>query len=264
MGILNVGPAAGIGLIGYFRALNAAFTGEPRLRSEGPKDDPHPADVLRGYLAAETVGLLGFSSRDAWSSLIAGETNADVKTIVLAGARVSRELARQSAGIVAQTLVRYRAGALENHALGEIQDWRDAEEEIVLMLRAALRASAELPPTRSQIYAAHVVSAAVTEALADGSEVHVVFDRMVALLDKLHGQNPSTGPLILPYRGNICRKVGFRFHPLGPGLRRAVRSMGKRKGLSPANRGGVSHKYHRHSNLRSRARSRVRLRTDPL
>ena len=80
------------------------------------------------------------------------------------------------------------------------------------MLRAALRASAELPPTRSQIYAAHVVAAAVTEALADGSEVHVVFDRMIALLDKLHGQNPAAGPLSMPYRGDLCPRLAFRLH----------------------------------------------------
>ena len=223
MGILNVGPAAGIGLIGYFRALNAASTGEPRLRSEGPKNDPHPADVLRGYLAAETVGLLGFSGRDAWSSLIARETNADVQSIVLAGVHVSVAVARQSAWIVAQTLVRHCANSLENHALGEIQDWRDADEQIVLMLRTALRASAELPPTRSRIYAAHVVAAAVTEAVADGSEVHAVFDRMIALLDKLHGQNPASGPLILPYRGDLCRELAFRSYPLKPGVSLAAK-----------------------------------------
>ena len=49
-GILNMGPAAGIGLIGYFRGLNKAFGGEPKLRNQGGRG-PHPADILRGYLA---------------------------------------------------------------------------------------------------------------------------------------------------------------------------------------------------------------------
>ena len=52
MGILNLGPAAGIGLIAYFRGLGAAFGQPPKLRSDGPADDPHPADIVRGYLAA--------------------------------------------------------------------------------------------------------------------------------------------------------------------------------------------------------------------
>jgi len=33
MGILNMGPAAAIGIIAYFRGLNAAFTGKPKLRN---------------------------------------------------------------------------------------------------------------------------------------------------------------------------------------------------------------------------------------
>src|SRR6185369_7281804 len=135
MGILNVGPAAGIGLIAYFRALNAAFAGDARLRSEGPEDDPHPADVLRGYLAAETVALLEFTGQNGWSRVIANETNKDAATIMVAGKRVSKTTARQSAKLVAQTLTGYRAKALEHHALGEIQNWRDADERKVELLR---------------------------------------------------------------------------------------------------------------------------------
>jgi hypothetical protein len=48
MGILNMGPAAAIGLICFFRGLNAAGSGKARLRSRGPSKDPHPADILRG------------------------------------------------------------------------------------------------------------------------------------------------------------------------------------------------------------------------
>jgi len=164
MGLLNLGPAAGIGLIAYFRALNAVFAGEAQLRSEGPAGDPHPADVLRGYLAAETVRLLKFTGRGAWARAIADETNKDVTTIVLSNEPVPRELARQSAKIVAQTLLDHRAKALENHALSEIQNWRDADEEKVKLLRAALRTNGGLPESSSPIYAAHAVAAAVTEA----------------------------------------------------------------------------------------------------
>jgi len=128
MGILNLGPAAGIGLIAYFRALNAAFAGEARLRSEGPAGDPHPADILRGYLAAETIRLLEFAGRNDWARVIADETNKDVATIVLAGKSVPADIARQSATVVAQTLLVHRSKALENHALGEIQNWRRSRQ----------------------------------------------------------------------------------------------------------------------------------------
>ncbi|MGA8891229.1 MAG: hypothetical protein WB493_06655, partial [Anaeromyxobacteraceae bacterium] len=45
MGVLNMGPAAAVGLVGYFRAMNGAFRGVPALRSAGRPEDPHPADV---------------------------------------------------------------------------------------------------------------------------------------------------------------------------------------------------------------------------
>ena len=48
LGILNMGPMAGIGIIGYFRGLNDAFTGVPKLGNEGSANDVHPADILRG------------------------------------------------------------------------------------------------------------------------------------------------------------------------------------------------------------------------
>lgn len=65
LGILNMGPAAGVGLIGYFRALNAAWRGRAQLRNVGSADDPHPADIVRGWLAAETVRLLSFKEAKA-------------------------------------------------------------------------------------------------------------------------------------------------------------------------------------------------------
>jgi hypothetical protein len=213
MGILNVGPAAGIGLIAYFRALNAAFAGDARLRSEGPEDDPHPADVLRGYLAAETVALLEFTGQNGWSRVIANETNKDAATIMVAGKRVSKTTARQSAKLVAQTLTGYRAKALEHHALGEIQNWRDADERKVELLRDALRTGGELSDsTDSPIYAAHAVAAAVTEALADATNLQSLFDRMLSLLKTMHDQNPSWGPLFLAHPGNIYRDVVYRPH----------------------------------------------------
>ena len=250
MGILNTGPAAGVGLIVYFRALNAAFTGEAKLRSEGPDEDPHPADVLRGYLAAETVALLKFTGHRAWSNLIADETFKDVDTIVLAGEMVAPDVARQSAKLAAQTLARYRAQALENHALAEIQNWRDSDERKVKLLRSALRQGREAPASASPFYAAHAVAAAVTEALADGRQIHSLFNRLVAMLSVMHGRNASWGPLRLGHPGNIHRDRVYYPQPATPtdGHSRSVRllprKLMRRKGpvrstkLSPARHRG--------------------------
>jgi hypothetical protein len=115
MGILNMGPAAAIGLVVYFRGLSLASDGVAVLRSQGPASDPHPADIVRGYLAAETVALLPFSQNAAWSKVIAGETDKDVRNIVLAGKKVSREQARKSARGVAAAIATTKAKSLENH-----------------------------------------------------------------------------------------------------------------------------------------------------
>ena len=138
MGILNMGPAAGIGLIAFFRGLNAAFTGEVKLRSSGPESDVHPADILRGYLAAETVRLLEFSDAAAWADAIEEETDKDVATIRLAGQVITKENAKKSAKAVAVAVVKRQLPSLENHSLGNIQNWRDRDEDIVAELVALI------------------------------------------------------------------------------------------------------------------------------
>src|SRR5262249_35286963 len=40
MGILNMGPAAAMGMIGFFRGLLASFGVPAQLRNDGPADDP--------------------------------------------------------------------------------------------------------------------------------------------------------------------------------------------------------------------------------
>ncbi|MDI1349832.1 hypothetical protein [Aquabacterium sp.] len=211
MGILNLGPAAGIGLIAYFRALSLAFGGSGKLRSVGPFNDPHPADIVRGYLAAEVVALLKFKGAAAWAKTIAAETDKDRGPIALAGEAISPTLARKSAKVVAATLVKYKAVALENHALGEIQNWADSDEALLQGARLAMRAGTPLPPTPAGItlYAAHLVSAAVIEALTvapgAGKTVPELQARLVQDLNVLHDQNPSWGPLFVVHPGDLRR-----------------------------------------------------------
>lgn len=207
MGILNLGPAAGIGLIAFFRGLGVAYGQPPKLRSEGPDDDPHPADIVRGYLAAEVVALLSFSGHTAWSRLIAAETEKDRDTIVLAGETISPSLARKAAKVVAKTLVKGKAKALEGHALGDIQGWADSDEAILQAMRAPLRDGTPLPPTPGgkKLYAAHLVSAAVMEALATGQNINSLQANLITQLNKLHDANPAWGPLFVAHPGQMRR-----------------------------------------------------------
>ena len=210
MGILNMGPAAAIGLLAYFRGLGAAFGGAAKLRCNGPEDDPHPADILRGYLAAEVVSLLAFTGKTKWSRAILDDTTKDVTRIIIAGREITPDVARQSAKVVAKTLVQYKAVSLEHHALGEIQNWRDKDELRVRTLRVALRTAVQVPADMlAQTYAAHAVAAGVIETIADGSQIPQVFARMLAVLKAMHDKNPSWGPLFVTHPGTVRRDRAY-------------------------------------------------------
>ncbi len=212
LGILNMGPAAGIGLVGYFRGLNKAFTGEETLRNEGDQDDPHPADIVRGFLAAEVVRLLNFSDANAWADCIAAETNKNVKKIRLAGQAVEKQEAEQSAQIVAAEIVQRGLKALENHALGEIQNWTDDDEAIVGQLSVSFnRMTSPSEVIGNQFYAAHAVAAAVCSGLKKGGDVGQLFGSMVRELKKMHDANPVWGPLYVRHPGDLVRMRAYRF-----------------------------------------------------
>jgi hypothetical protein len=203
LGILNMGPAAGIGLIGYFRGLNAAFGDAARLRNEGPIGDLHPADILRGYLAASTVRLLSFDGAATWAQMIEDETNADLSLIRLGWFPIDATAARRSAAVVARTVARHRLASLEDHALLEIQDWRNQDEEIVGNVCAILKTTEPLPTSLPEgVYAAHVVAAAIVEGLAEGADIPPLFTRMISLLKLMHDTNPSWGPLYIAHPGD--------------------------------------------------------------
>jgi hypothetical protein len=215
LGILNMGAAAGIGLVGYFRGLNAAspFTRQPILRNDGSSRDPHPADILRGYLAAETVRLLVFDGAAAWADVIEKETDKDLQSITVDGRAITPEAAKLSAKIVAQTIVQTKLRSLEDQALGHIQNWHNEDEEIIQQLRPYLTSTATLPAGLvSAAYAAHVVAAAVTQAIGEHANIPMIFDRMTMILKTLHNANPSWGPLFVVHPGNMAAHRAYVPH----------------------------------------------------
>jgi len=213
LGVLNLGPAAGIGVIAYFRGIDAALGYGPTLSSDGPADDPHPADLVRGYLAAEVTRLLLFSNAGLWADAIIKETDKDAKAITLAGAKVTMLQAKKSAAVVAQTIAATKLDALDSHAFSEIQNWRDGDELLVAKLMPSLSTAASLPATYAGgTYAAHVVSAAVMAALENAAPIAKIFGRMIVVLKQMHDANPSWGPLYVVHPGDIARDfvIGYR------------------------------------------------------
>jgi len=204
LGILNMGPAAGIGLIAYFRGLRWAFSGVPKLSSQSGAS--HPADVMRGYLAAALVSRLSFQGAKAWADAIAAETDKDAKEIVLSGRPVSLDEMRQSADVVAEVIARTSLSSLEHHALIEIQDWNDSDEEIVQELHGLLTHAGDVQqPLQEGTYAAHVVAAAVTAGLRSGADLEILFPRMIHILKEMHDHNLAWGPLFIAFPSTIER-----------------------------------------------------------
>jgi hypothetical protein len=199
-GYLNMGPSAGIGLIGYFRAL-----GNGKLSTIGYSEGPHPIDLLRGYLAASVTKRLHFENSDLWSKAITAETRKDDATLTLIDAYgnrypfpVSLEIAISSTEVVAQTILRAILTSLENHSLQGIQDWLDKDQRIVNKLISAFKKNEELPQILkgSGFFAAHAVAAATQAALEDGAPIDEIFREMQNFLAAMHFDNPiwSTTP----------------------------------------------------------------------
>ncbi len=204
LGILNMGPVVGIALLGYFRGLNFAWTGKPILRNVAAIDDPHPVDILRGYLAASVARLLNFSKADLWSMALEAESDKDFSQIKLGDYIVELSDAKLSANIVAFCLVNTKMKRLENHSLGEIQNWSNEDENTVNNLRSILKERGPLPePYGKGFYAAHVVAAAVLEGLIGDTGIPSIFTRMMEILKLMHDKNPSWGPLYIKHPGNV-------------------------------------------------------------
>ena len=231
LGILNAGPTIAVGLIGYFRALDRVYGGEGKLSLTSPWGADHPADIMRAYLGAETVRQCSFSTAKEWAEAIVSEAdkdlgeNAKIELDVDGGDgiefAVTRAQARESAAIVAETIVRRPIEALENASLLNIQDWMDEDEQITEYLGQFLVQEGELFPQLAEShYAAHVVAAAMLSSLK-GNPVETVFSRMQQILKRMHDANPSWGAVVCETQRRFpatrfSSRFRFRHEPLRP------------------------------------------------
>jgi hypothetical protein len=211
LGILNMGPAAGFGLLATLRGFRLATGSGGRLQSEGAGDDEHPADVVRGFLAAATIRTLPFGGATAWAAAVERETNLDVQVIRLSRREVSLAEARGSAATTARAIAATPLRTLEGHALGEIQTWRDRDDRIVARLAAALVGGGKVDDAIERgDYAAHAVAAAVTTAIGREGDPAALQPRLVKLLAAMHRRNPGWGPLKVAHASDLSRR---RFFP---------------------------------------------------
>jgi hypothetical protein len=176
--------------------MNAAFGGPGKLRNVGRPDDPHPADIARAYLSAETVRLLSFEGAGRWADRLEAEADRDLGRIRLGNVEVTPAAAKAAAAVVAEAIAGTRLRALEGRSLHDVQDWSDRDEAIVADLRRTLRegpakGAGAAGPYAAGAYAAHAVAAGVYEAAA-GSELPAkAMAGMIGVLDAMHARNPQ-------------------------------------------------------------------------
>jgi len=198
LGVLSMGPAAAAGLIGWARAVNAAAAGEAALGTVGLKAAPHPASLLRAYVAAETVRRLSFDGAAGWADRLLAEAEEDLRPIRLAGRPVANAMARAAAAAVARAIATSRLPALGGRSLVQLQDWEDRDEAVVARLRrrlitpgGGLAPGSSSPRDLAGAHAPHAVAAAVYQAVSGAADPASTFSRLVDLLAEMHGRNPT-------------------------------------------------------------------------
>eukprot|EP01101_Sappina_pedata_P005823 TRINITY_DN2755_c0_g1_i1.p1 TRINITY_DN2755_c0_g1~~TRINITY_DN2755_c0_g1_i1.p1 ORF type:complete len:603 (+),score=217.60 TRINITY_DN2755_c0_g1_i1:272-1810(+) len=201
LGILSVGPMAGLGLIILF---DGWFGG---LRNYQVPGDVHPMDILRGYLAAQVVRMLNFSDREFWASKIEQKTDFILATegnVVKFDGRVIKfnqnpkteeELqVRQSIQTFAEIVMAGKMKTLDNKSLAQIDNWEDSDEDIVDEIRAKYFGDCiNTDPFPEGYYAAHAVAAGTKEAILSPKsqkDLDRVFLQMVTLLAEMNKTNP--------------------------------------------------------------------------
>lgn len=220
MAILNMGPAAAIGLIAYFRGLSIAGGGPGRLSPIGQAAGVHPAPLARGWVMVQALRHCSFreeadatkaaqkqSAPPDWIDELLVEIDRDVprsKNLNLAGAVFTADVVRASAESVATAILTHKAEALDRHALLEIQDWRKHDQQIVELLTIHTILGGSMPPQSAfgGIFAAHAVAAAILASLISG-DPQSAQTRMIELTANMHDANPSWSALRLGSRGEF-------------------------------------------------------------
>jgi hypothetical protein len=192
VGVLNLGPTAVLGFIGHFRALRSLALGSPQLSTREGSSGRYPPDVLRGFLQAHVVSLLQFDQAAQWSDILRQEIASDLNApLLVRGQAVEPDRARAATCAVAELISGAPLQSLFGHAISEIQNWRNGDEQIAAELRAVLLGGQPLPSSYAEgTYAAHALAAAVTGAVQSGENSLRLLGRLRTMLCDMHRQNP--------------------------------------------------------------------------
>ncbi len=216
MGVLNLGPTAALADAAFLLGWNQAC-GFDGLGTVEDAEDEHPIDLLRVQLGASVTRGLRFAGADEWAAAVEWHARRHTPTAALRLGHRSVAFAegRASAAVFARAMTGTRLKELDNMSLGEIQNWRDADQDLAVHLARGLGAAGPARrgvPAGGGVYAAHVLAGALMAAMEapqpEPGRMRVVFARFRATLARLNRHNPAWKPgAMLRHRSDIVRRV---------------------------------------------------------
>ncbi len=212
MGALNLGPTAALADAAFFLGWN----GPPNATGFGTVEDAaddHPIDLLRIQLGASVVRGMRFAEAEDWAAAVdrQWQDHPEHKHLRFGHVAVPFAEGRASAAVFARTMTATRLRALDGMSLGEIQNWRDADQERAgtLAVRFLGRGAAGEPiHTGASVYAAHVLAGALMAVMSRPTAGPRIFPRFRATLATLNEANPMWTPGAMVKRpGDVVRRV---------------------------------------------------------
>lgn len=214
LSILNMGPTAALGMLGFFRGASNAQNKGPRLLAA--TDEHHAPGLWSAMIWSAAIAQLDFRQKAAWAETVDRLAARDMKgqdALVITVWRDNKPFraypplafvdAREAAAIIAESVAQCRVG--DDQPLGTLQNWTDWDEHVVELLQPYLTSEDPVPAwMKSSTYAAHIVAAGVVASLrgdvsGPGSQsrrwIDTIFSRMIALLTRIHHGSSQWGPL---------------------------------------------------------------------
>jgi hypothetical protein len=204
-GILNLGPAAGVGLATLLIPLRRGM-----LTNASPSADVHPIDSLRMLLAADVVRDLPdlYEKRaKAWADIledIVKRYSKDQKkdfrlyTETFGGDPhwddiMPYDAMRSTVKLVAEAIAFSPLNALEGHHLSEVNTWSNADEDLAWRIMGDLmdgkEPCLEQGPDGQDVYASHLLAGAIIASARTG-QVSKTTESTIKALNRLYENNP--------------------------------------------------------------------------
>lgn len=219
--LLNLGPAAGIGLAAILIPL-----GNGKLITEGPTSDDHPIHALRILLAADVIRAmpdLDANVANAWAdglesivdNYITDKNDFRLYSKRLVGkyyeVTMPYEGMREIVKILAETIAFEPLDSLEGHFLSQINTWTNSDEELTSRIVNDFldhkEPSLEPGPNDQIVYAAHVLSGAIIALTqSPDPDISKITELTIKSINKLYDADPVWSGFPIRFRSDIYQQ----------------------------------------------------------